>query len=528
MKIFEVLKKLDEQKKYYESLDMIKETVETEKIKNKLSQFVNSEVLSKRDANKQWEIAGNNINEYIDKIISLLSLIASKSREELEEFYDTNKLKTIYYLIHNSNLKLNGIAEGMHKSKVGYIPQYHSRNKIKGTNQSVRLKDEEANTDLYHLLMNYLLYERSDLVEGLYEFFVNPSYKLSPSLIEHDFKVYNNIYTELFNSIPSNIFPEDLYKAIANMHGNASITRSNFEFLFTLLFDGGKFEKMPSEKEILKLQTAGKDYNRGDIKIGNKAIEIKVDTGSGGGRIGRQPGFNDAEGIMSEYQAAVKDLIKFVKDTFESQIPTDAIGVKDNFELIIQKYSSDNLQLNLVPREGKWESYDNALLQIARAVQKIIPDLRMVDSGIKLTEKIKEVYIKGWQSLILNKKFQTSVKSIITSFLEGRSITDMLNDGFIINPDNFQIMGQAIAFLELSFYAAEKRFNYIFVIKCDKSFNSPKMMILSNNKIQLVAKEISEGNFQSLNEILKNGLLFDLPATYKTASRAVRPAITLT
>jgi hypothetical protein len=531
MKILEILKKIDEQKQFFAAKGMINEMAEAEAFQTKLSQFVNSEVLSKRDANEQWEIAGNDIASYIEKIIKLLSVIATKSREELEEVYDTKKLKTIYYLIHNSNLELNGIAKGMQKAKVGYIPRYHKTQKIKGTNEFKRLKDEEVNTDLYHLLMNYLLYERGDLVEPLYKFFNGDDqhpdgYQLDPSIIERDFEVYNNIYKDLFGPI-NNIIPEDLFKAIANMRGTASVTRGNFEFLFTLLFKGGCFEKMPSEKELLKLQQSGEEYSKGDIKIGKNAVEVKVDTGSGGGRIGGQSGFNGAEGIMSEYQSAIKEVLAFVKNTFGPQIPKDAVELQDKFALLMEKYSKDNIQVNIVPREGKWPSYDSVLLEIASIVQEIVGNLSIVGTGDKLREVIINAYIRGWQSLILKEKFQTPVKNIITMLTNQRSMGDMLQSGSIIDQTNFPIMGQAIAFLELAFYALEERFNYIFVIKCNESFDNPKMMIMSNNFIQKIAKEISNGNIQAIQQVLDKGLLFDLPATYKTASRAVRPAITL-
>lgn len=528
MKIFEILKKIDEQKKFFDSQNMIQEMADVESTKSKLLSYVNSEVLSKKDVEKEWQIAGNNRADFIEKIISLLSLVATKNVEEMDEYYDTQKLKTIFYLIANSNLELNAIAQGMHKSKVGYIPRYHATQKDKVTGEKKRLKDEEANTDLYHLLMNFLLYERGDLVHGLSEFFQG-DYRLSPNLIEHDFKVFNNIYTDLFGSIPTELISEDLYKAIANMRGNASVTRGNFEFLFTLLFEGGCFEKMPSDKVIAKMAAEGKDFNKGDIKIGKNLIEVKVDTGSGGGRIGGQSGFNGPEGVVDAYQSAVKELLKYVQTNIASQIPKDNTDLQAQFADLLKKYNNETLQVNIVPKSGgKWEIYDTVLLEIAAAVQAIVGDLRTTDVGIKLREEVVNAYIKAWQSLILDKNdFQIPVKNIILSQLEGRSITDMIQSGFIINPEVFPLVGQSIAFLELAKYAALEKFHYMFVIKCDESFNSPKMIILSNEFIQKNAAEIKKGNLEVMTKILQGGIMFDLPATYKSASRAVRPAITL-
>ena len=49
MKIFEVLKKLDEQKKYYESRGMVTEAATVEETKNYLTKYIHTEVISKKE-----------------------------------------------------------------------------------------------------------------------------------------------------------------------------------------------------------------------------------------------------------------------------------------------------------------------------------------------------------------------------------------------------------------------------------------------------------------------------------------------
>ena len=203
MKILDILKRIDEQKKFFDSLSMLKEMAEVESIQNKLKKYIDVNVLSKRDASEEWEIAGSDISGYIDKIIHLLSVIGTKTKEELEEYYDVNKLKTIYYLIHNSNLELNAIADGMRKANVGYMPRYHKTQKDKKTGLAKQLKPEEQNVDLYHILMNYLYYEKGEYVHELSEFF--------QSAEKTEDGVKNSKFLRLSDVVGKELYNEDLY-----------------------------------------------------------------------------------------------------------------------------------------------------------------------------------------------------------------------------------------------------------------------------------------------------------------------------
>lgn len=526
MKILDVLKKLDEQKKYFDSLGMVKEMAEVESIQSKLKKYIDVNVLSKRDASEEWEIAGSDISGYIDKIIHLLSVIGTKTKEELEEYYDVNKLKTIYYLIHNSNLELNAIAAGMRKANVGYMPRYHKTQKDKITGKAKQLKPEEQNVDLYHILMNYLSYEKGEYVHELSEFFQsaenvengvkNPKFLRLSDVIGDD-----SYYEDLYSIFAKTGLSKDLLRDIAKMRGSASITRGNFEFLFTLLFDNARFG-------ALEVNEDG-DENKGDIIIDERAVEIKVDTGSGGGRIGGQKGFNSVEAVVGSYQ---KELEQFASDILKqigSQIPKDSDdNLAMNFESAIGAYVNGNIQMGInqtTSYEGKYRLADQVLLSIVKAVYDVVgtPDVTL---QLELKNRVMKVYSSIWKALVPNTNVQDLMQATIDHYVEQRSIDDMLNEGFIIPKDKFDEFSQLMCLIELAEYAALEKFHYIFVIKTDKNLNNAQMTVLSNEKIQEMATAAPEGD-ATYAELANTHIRFKLPQTYGAASRAIRPDISL-
>lgn len=520
MKIFDILKKLDEQKKFYESLGMVKEMAEIENVENKLKKYINVNVLSKRDASEHWEIAGSNIQEYVDKIIRLLSIIGTKTKAELEEYYDVNKLKTIYYLIHNSNLELNAIADGMRKANVGYIPRYHKTHKDKATGAPKLLKPEEQNIDLYHILMNYLSYEKGEYVHELSDFYqtygTENSRFLKLSDIQGDFRFYEDIY-EIFDKTQ---LPKDLLKDIAKMRGSASVTRGNFEFLFTLLFEKGRFGVLNVSED--------EEENKGDIIIDDHAIEVKVDTGSGGGRIGGQKGFNSVEAVVSIYQKALSDFASEVMKQFGSQIPEDNNDLMMAFESVLGPIINGNIQVGInqtTSYEGKYRLADEVLLSIVQAVYDVIgtPNPKQQQW---LEENVLNVYSCIWKALVPNSQVQSAMESVIKNHLIGRSINDMLHDGAIISPAEFDAFSQLMCLIELAEYANLEKFHYIFVIKTDKNLDGGQMTVLSNQEIQNMAK-LATSSKDAYSQLAKTHIRFKLPQTYGAASRAIRPDISL-
>lgn len=528
MKILEILNKIAQHQKHLEKKGMLKEAAEIEETKNKLISYVNSEVLSKRDANEQWEVAGNDISSYIEKIISLLSVIGTKSREELEEYYDTNKLKTIYYLIHNSNLMLNGIAQGMRDSNIGYLPRYHSTHKDKKTGLPKRLeKDDEQNTDLYHLLMSYLSYEKGQYVQELFNFFSpdkenkKKDRRISVDAILRDAVHYNDLYSVLNVNLP-----KELLVDIAQMRGSAGITRGNFEFLFTLLFEGGKFGKLPVD--------ANGEENGGDIILNNKAIEIKVDTGSGGGRIGGQKGFTAVESVVGSYIPKVMEFAKYMLELVNEQAgdDEDTNASAAEFEGTVTPYIKGTIQFGInqnTAYKGKYELIDTALLKIVSSAKNILGSFTPEQTN-KILNDITTIYSSIWLSLIptkngketLTHKRMRNIIAINVPTTEN-GLEDLLNRGTIIPKEYFYDFSQAMCFVELAEYAAQEKFHYIFVIKTDSSLQNASMSILSNNAIQKAAN-----SFDGIRDIIsKTNIKFGLPSTYGAASRAIRPDITL-
>lgn len=521
MKIFDILKKLDEQKKYYESIGMVKEMAEVESVQNELKKYIDVNVLSKRDASEEWEIAGSDISGYIDKIIHLLSIIGTKTKEELEDYYDVNKLKTIYYLIHNSNLELNAIADGMRKANVGYMPRYHKTQKDKKTGQAKLLKPEEQNVDLYHILMNYLSYEKGEYVHELSDFYqtygTDSSRFLKLSDIQSDFRFYDDIY-KVFEKTQ---LPKDLLKDIAQMRGSASITRGNFEFLFTLLFENGRFGTLET--------SADGDENKGDIIIDNHAIEVKVDTGSGGGRIGGQKGFNSVEAVVSSYQPVLSNFAKEVMEQIGSQIPEDNNDLMMAFESVVGPYLNGSIQLGInqtTSYEGKYRLADEVLLSIVQGVYDVIGSPNPKQQQW-LHDGIVKVYSSIWKALVPNAEVQNSMEKTIKLFLQGRSLNDMLQDGAIIAPAEFDAFSQLMCLIELAEYANLEKFHYIFVIKTDKGLNDGQMTVLSNQEIQNMAKAATASK-DAYMALERTHIRFKLPQTYGAASRAIRPDISLT
>ena len=133
MKIFQVLKRLDEQKKYYESIGRPEEASVVEETKKYLTKYIKTEVISRREVIDEWNGGGSDVSEFIEKIITLLSHVAALPKEEIEQTYNVQNLKTIYYLIHNSNLEMNRIIDGMKGSQIGQLTRFGKKgNVLKG------------------------------------------------------------------------------------------------------------------------------------------------------------------------------------------------------------------------------------------------------------------------------------------------------------------------------------------------------------------------------------------------------------
>ena len=102
---------------------------------------------SHKQANAHWSQTVD-VKKYVDKIIFLLSKIAALSKDECEKTVDISRLKSIYYLIHNSIPAVNKNLE--------MLKMFNIHGGEKGTNN-----------DIYDKLQEYILYINPQSLEQL-------------------------------------------------------------------------------------------------------------------------------------------------------------------------------------------------------------------------------------------------------------------------------------------------------------------------------------------------------------------------
>lgn len=505
MKIFEVLKKLDEQKKYYESLGMVAEAATVEETKNYLTKYIHTEVISKKEVQQEWDGGGSNISDFIEKIITLLSQVATLPKEEIEQTYNVQNLKTIYYLIHNSNLEMNRIIDGMKSSQIGQLTRFGKKGNI--------LKGELGqNMDLYTELKSMLLYENGDWVKPLAEFyekFEERSIKLD--MLAGDVKRID----DLFSVFETTGLPMECIKRIAATTGSQTPNRGRFETLFALLCKGGKFK--------VTAKTSGyDDQESGDVIIANKGIELKVNAGSGGGRVGGQKGFNSVEAIKKSYKGAMVKLATDILKSIGSQIPKDNNELTMQFEELVGPYTSNKLELSLdLTKEARGQGVATIDSVISNMSKAVISVLGKLDPKVELDVKNKMVafYKTIWCNSTAEDSVNNSIGQLIDEYTVNRSVNDFAQEGRVLaEADYFGFTQQACAKL-FAYYAELEPFDYIFIINADKDLNTAKMLVLSNEMVKRLGKA-------SPDEITASGLYFkELGQMYGAPARKVRPSI---
>ena len=156
MKIVKILKKLDEQKKYYESWGKINEATALENTTKKIKEHIDREILSKKEAKMAWANTDSDVSGYLDKIIQLVAQLSSLSKEEIEEDYDVEKIKKIYYLIHNTNRRLMKISDGFSSSAIDNLGK---------------------NSDLYRFLRDYIQFIKPESLSEFEAFYAKDGNK---------------------------------------------------------------------------------------------------------------------------------------------------------------------------------------------------------------------------------------------------------------------------------------------------------------------------------------------------------------
>lgn len=508
MKILDILKKLESQKQYFLDNGMVNEAATVEETKNHLSKYIHTEVVSKKEVAKEWEGGGGNISEFIEKIITLLSQVATLPKDEIEQTYNVQNLKTIYYLIHNSNLEMNRIIDGMKSSSIGELAQY-------GKSGKRSINDLLQNMDLYSELRSILLYENGDWVKPLVEFYDNfEARSIKIDSLVGDAKRIDNLF-EIFENTG---LPMDCIKRLAATTGSQTPNRGRFETLFALLCKGGKF-KIKAKDKYKEDGSAMTDPQSGDIIIANKGIELKVNAGSGGGRVGGQKGYNSVEAIKKAYQAQMKKFANYAMKNFGKQIPKNNIQLSQQFAELVAPYTDGEIELSLdLIKSSSVATIDSVIQKICQAIISVVGQLDP-KSEIALKKEIGTFYKSIWCNSTVNDKVNKRIAKLIDNYLANRSITDIVNEGRVLAESDYTGFTQQACAALFAYYAELEPFDYIFIVDTDEELKNAKMLTLSNAMVRKLGTASPE-------EIAASGLYFkELGQMYGSPARKVRPSI---
>lgn len=508
MKIYNILKRLDEQKKRYENRGLFVEAAAVEETKGYLTNYINTQVVSKKEVTQAWDGGGDNISDFIEKIITLLSQVATLPKEEIEQTYNVQNLKTIYYLIHNSNLEMNRIIDAMKNSSIGELTKYNKA----GTRSENSLNQ---NMDLYSELKNALFYENGAWVKPLADFYDNfESRSVKIESLVGDAKKIDNLY-KIFESTE---LPLDLIKYLSAITGSQVPKRGCFETLFALLCKGGKFKLRAKNAYDAK---GGKisDESTGDIIIANKSIELKANVGKGSGRIGGSKGFNNVEAIKKAYQTQMVSFAKFAFDNFAKQIPEDNEELNRQFDQLVGPYTNKKIELSLdLTTNSSVPTIDSVIQNICQAIVAVVgqPDAA-VESAVM--NEISKFYKSIWCNFTIDNTVINRTETLIDTYLAKRKINDIISEGRVFAEEDYYGFTQQASAALFAYYADLEKFDYIFVIDASDGLESAKMLCLSNDTVKSLISASPE-------DIMSLGLAFkSLSQTYGAPARRVRPSI---
>lgn len=233
---------------------------------------------SHKKANEHWSQT-DDVKKYVDKIIFLLSKIAALSKEECEKTVDISRLKSIYYLIHNSIPAVNKNLE--------MLKMFNIHGGEKGTNN-----------DIYDKLQEYILYINPQSLEQLQNLY--DKIKRNEGISIDTYKSEGNTIENFTQFISTNTgLEERVIKDLRQIIGTRTPNRGQYELLLSLISNEGKMN-------------VGKG---GDVLIENVGVEVKADnsaSGSSAGRLGGQrSGFNLT---ISNLSKSLKTIVKTYAD----------------------------------------------------------------------------------------------------------------------------------------------------------------------------------------------------------------------
>lgn len=515
MKIFEVLKKLDEQKKYYESLGMVTEANVVDSTTKKIREHINKEILSKKEAAQAWANTDSDVSEYLNKIIELVAQLTSLPKEEIEADYDVDKIKKIYYLIHNTNRRLLQVVDGFSSSAIAA---------------------EGKNSDLYRFLRDYIQFVKPESLAEFEAFyginekrseknkFTNKIPVESFIAAARERKMIPNFIQWLHKNIKETLSIETLQELANFKGGGQGPNRGNYEMLLGMLVQGGQ----PSSGE------------GGDLKFGDYGAELKASStpGTGGfGKIGgQQTSFvKDPAPIILTVQNAVKnffsEIIKIVPKHLHSNSAivelNNTFGPQSNLQFSVD--ATWNAKTGGIGRGSKGEGWsaqtvDSAVINIINTIFTVLSqDENSVKAKIELAENapalIKKMLVTIWSmwnpsksTPIVEELVSTYFNASLDNILSGTNYIEHLptarsKQAIRVNTllSDYNLFKKAIAFTLLQIYSKDEKFDFIILIN---SSNGGKCFILSKESI---AAEL-EG-LMSKKDLLPD-VAYSTPATY--------------
>lgn len=509
MKIFEVLKKLDEHKKYYESLGMVTEAKEMDDITRLIKQHISTEIYSKKEAKKAWIQTDSDVKGYVEHINNFAAILGTHTKEEIEQYWDKDTLIKIVYLIHNSNNKLKAVMGSMKSSNISM----------------------ENNENLYNEVLKYFETENPIAVDEFLNFYSKESNKALFEDLVNDAEINGGYIRNFIGSwLPQHIkntISSDTLRSIGNIAiSTEGINMGKYELLTALMFQGGK-------------PNTG---SGGDVIIDKTRVEIKAGVKpSGYGKIGGQEAafIKDDGAIISNIQLAMREfaqncyklLAKELQSNNEAQrIFNTYVGSKDengkwkdsSLQYAIKQSawakngsrgSSPNKRKNgeVLAEETPWEAMtiDAAVIDIIKTIYQV-----NASDNINMNSKIDKVLIyakdalkKIWSSW--SKESKRDVSDLVDIYFN-TSLNDILSDtntlayGTTKNKvatsvliKDFEFFTKGIGFSLLKIYAKHKKFDYILLI-------NPSIdvcYVLSSKIIDDVLKTIKGRKVAAFSEI---------------------------
>ena len=528
MKIFEILNKIEKNKAILENTNTV---AAKEDIAATVKKHKDSEALSKPEMTEKWNNAlasQDAFEKFVNDSINLLANLLTVPINELFETYDANNLKTMFWLMHNANYKLNAVIERMKQTNIGKLQGYDKKGKKKTQDKSGFYDKDgkfDANTDLFDLIKSLFFYKNGEWVEAFYDFYSNGKYLELSDLLEL------TANDNLFDTLLKTGLPAECIIELASIQGSKTPNRGKFETLLVLLSKNGRFQA-GKDNTYNELGNLYKDELKGDIIINGVPIEVKTDMGAGGGRVGGQGGFNAIAGIRNSYISGLKKFLEFYAQHFHSKIPKEAktdkiIKLKENSDSKLAFYKKCN-NISLRPNTD-YAFIDTIISDLCNLIIEISGD---VDKNPELAENIKNEIINFYSSIWCCNAVEdgkatganAAIKLLIRNIVNSNTILSIASTGRVIPKEIFNDFTQMACGCMLGHYASIEEFQYMFIIA-----TSPEELKIPKARMVVLDRETLKGFISNPASVLSSDVYFsDLPTTYgKNPARATRPMLTL-